>query len=235
MCGTISYSGIQRAAPVVFQDLKRVECRVYDSAGIAGLFNRQLIIKNDTSTLNKIDARNNLSSPSGNLDTGHIRWATHGSVTPNSAHSQFDATKTIALPRNGTIENCQELCEQLANHGYRFISETDTQIIPLLIEDEVGCGCYLESAVPALVLKLEGSYAFLAVCCHGPSKIVNTKKDSPLVIGMGNKGYYAASDALAFSMKTNNLIPLVNTGGAVLKPDEVECLDAKGNELATPV
>ncbi len=232
MCGTISYSGIQRAAPVVFQDLKRVECRVYDSAGIAGLFNRQLIIKNHTGTLNKIDVRHNLSSPPGNLATGHIRWATHSSVTPNSAHSQFDATKTIALPRNGTIEKRQELREQLANHGYRFISETDTQIISLSIEDEVGWGCYLEPAVPALALKLKGSYAFLAVCSHGPSKIVNTKKDSPLVMGMGNKGYFAASDTLAFSMKTNKLVPLVNTRGAVLKPGEVECLDANG-KMAT--
>lgn len=231
MCGIIGYCGDQTAAPIVFQGLKRVEYRGYDSAGIATVFNGRLIVKKDTGTLDEIEARHNISSLPGNLAIGHTRWATHGSVTPSNAHPHCDSTNTIAVVHNGIIENYQELRDQLANHGHRFTSETDTEVIPHLIEDEIERGCSLEQAILAIAPKLKGSYAFLAVSSRDPHKIVGTKRDSPLVIGIGDQGYFAASDVLAFYGKADKLITLGDTEVAVLRPHRVEILDAAGNKV----
>src|SRR4030043_288540 len=231
MCGIIGYCGKQIAAPLVFEGLKRVEYRGYDSAGIATLSDGQLFVSKDTGNLEKIESKHNLSSLPGNIAIGHTRWATHGGVTLANAHPHCDSTRTIAVVHNGIIENYQELRQCLISNGHRFVSETDSEVIPHLIEDEMQKGSSLEKAVLAVAPQLEGSYAFLAISSRDSGKIVGTRKDNPLAIGVGEDGYFVASDALAFSGLANKLMPLADTEVAVLTANGIEFLDAAGNKL----
>jgi glucosamine--fructose-6-phosphate aminotransferase (isomerizing) len=231
MCGIIGYCGKQSAAPIVFEGLRRVEYRGYDSAGMATLSDGRLFITKDIGKLEEIENRHNLSSLPGNTAIGHTRWATHGRVTQANAHPQCDSNGTIAVVHNGIIENYQELRQHLISNGHRFTSDTDTEVIPHLIEDEMKKGASLESAVLTVAPKLEGSYAFLVISSRDSGKVVATRKDNPLAIGVGENGYFAASDALAFSGLANQLIPLADTEVAVLTTKGIELLDADGKKL----
>jgi len=231
MCGIIGYCGKQSAAPIVFEGLRRVEYRGYDSAGLATLSDGRLFITKDIGKLEDIENRHNLSSLPGNTAIGHTRWATHGRVTQANAHPQSDSAGTIAVVHNGIIENYQELRQHLISNGHRFTSETDTEVIPHLIEDEMKKGASLEAAVLAVAPKLEGSYAFLVISSLDPDKVVATRKDNPLAIGVGEHGYFAASDAMAFSGLANQLLPLADTEVAVLTAKGIELFDAAGNKL----
>jgi glucosamine--fructose-6-phosphate aminotransferase (isomerizing) len=231
MCGIIGYCGKQAAAPIVFEGLQRVEYRGYDSAGMATLSDGRLFITKDIGKLEDIENRHNLSSLPGNTAIGHTRWATHGGVTQANAHPQCDSAGTIAVVHNGIIENYQELRQHLISNGHRFTSETDTEVIPHLIEDEMKKGASLESAVLTVAPKLEGSYAFLAISSRDSGKVVGTRKDNPLVLGIGEQGYFAASDAMAFSGLANQLIPLADTEVAMLTTKGIELFDAAGNKL----
>ncbi|MBM4447438.1 MAG: glutamine--fructose-6-phosphate transaminase (isomerizing) [Chloroflexi bacterium] len=232
MCGIIGYCGKQTAAPLVFEGLKRVEYRGYDSAGMATISDGQLSVTKDTGKLEEIQSKHNLSSLPGNVAIGHTRWATHGGVTLANAHPHCDSTGTIAVVHNGIIENYQELRQHLISNGHRFASETDTETIPHLIEDEMKKGSSLEAAVLAIAPKLEGSYAFLVISSRDPGKIVGTRKDNPLAIGVSEHGYFVASDALAFSGLANQLMPLADTEVAVLTTNGIELFDAAGNKIA---
>jgi glucosamine--fructose-6-phosphate aminotransferase (isomerizing) len=231
MCGIIGYCGNQPAAPIVFESLRRVEYRGYDSAGMATMSNGQLFVKKNVGKLEEIERKHNLSSLPGNTAIGHTRWATHGSVTQANAHPQCDSAGTIAVVHNGIIDNYQELRQRLISTGHHFTSETDTEVIPHLIEDEMKKGASLEAAVLAVAPKLEGSYAFLVISSRDSNKIVATRRDNPLAIGVGEKGYFVASDALAFSGSANQLIPLSDNEVAVLTETGIELFDAAGNKL----
>src|SRR4030066_1870777 len=232
MCGIIGYCGKQTAAPLVFEGLKRVEYRGYDSAGMAAISDGQLFITKDIGKLDEIERKHTLSSLPGNIAIGHTRWATHGGVTPANAHPHCDSTGTIAVVHNGIIENYQELRQRLTSKGHHFASETDTEVIPHLIEDEMKKGSSLEKAVLAVAPKLEGSYSFLAISSRDPGKVVGTRNGSPLAIGVGEGGYFFASDALAFSGLANQLMPLADTEVAVLTTNGIELFDAAGKKLA---
>jgi glucosamine--fructose-6-phosphate aminotransferase (isomerizing) len=231
MCGIIGYCGKQSAAPIVFEGLRRVEYRGYDSAGMATLSNGRLFITKDIGKLEEIENRHKLSSLPGNTAIGHTRWATHGGVTQENAHPQCDSSGTIAVVHNGIVENYQELRQHLISTGHHFTSETDTEVIPHLIEDEMTKGASLEAAVLAVAPKLEGSYAFLVISSRDSGKIVATRKDNPLALGVGENGYFVASDALAFSELANQLIPLADTEVAVLTTKGIELFDAAGKKL----
>jgi len=231
MCGIIGYCGKQPAAPIVFEGLRRVEYRGYDSAGMATLCDGRLFITKDIGKLEEIEKKHNLSSLPGNTAIGHTRWATHGGVTRANAHPQCDSNGTVAVVHNGIIENYQELRQHLINAGHRFASETDTEVIPNLIADEMKRGASLEAAVLAVATKLQGSFAFLAMSSGGSNKIVATRRDNPLAIGLGENGYFVASDALAFSGLANQLISLADTEVAVLTEKGIALFDSAGNKL----
>ena len=231
MCGIVGYCGKEAAAPIAFQALRRVEYRGYDSAGVATLSDGQLLVRKDIGKLDEIEAKQKLSSLPGYIAIGHTRWATHGRVTQANAHPHCDCNQTVAVVHNGIIDNYQELRRDLTKSGHRFISETDTEVIPHLIEDEIKNGHTLEEAVLAIAPKLEGSYAFLIISSLEPGKIVGTRRGSPLAIGIGDHKYFAASDALAFSGWANKLMPLADNEVVVLSADTVLFLDASGNKL----
>jgi glucosamine--fructose-6-phosphate aminotransferase (isomerizing) len=231
MCGIIGFCGKQAAAPLVFEGLRRVEYRGYDSAGIATLSDGRLLVVKDVGKLEEIEFIHKLSSLPGTTAIGHTRWATHGGVTRANAHPLCDSDTTVAVVHNGIIENYQDLRAELVAAGHNFVSETDTEIIPHLIKDEMEKGASLESAVLAVIPRLEGSYAFLTISSNDPGKIVATRNDNPLAIGVSAQGYFIASDALAFSGLANQMIPLGNNEVAVLTNGAIGLLDKTGHKL----
>ncbi len=231
MCGIIGYCGDQTAAPIAFEALKRVEYRGYDSAGICTINDGQLLVRKGIGKLDIVEHDTNFSALPGNIAIGHTRWATHGGVTIANAHPHYDCQKTVAVVHNGTIDNYQELRHELAARGHTFLSETDTEVIPHLIEEELKTGCSFKEAVLATAVKLEGSYAFLTLASCEPDKIIGMRKESPLSIGICDKGTFAGSDALEFPEYVHSIFLLADEELAVMKHHEIEFFDKAGNKL----
>jgi glucosamine--fructose-6-phosphate aminotransferase (isomerizing) len=231
MCGIIGYCGEKPAVPIVLKALKHLEYRGYDSAGIASLCDGQLVIRKDAGQVDEVIQRHNLASLPGFVAIGHTRWATHGAVTQLNAHPHSDCSGRVAVVHNGIIENNQQLRRELTKTGHKFSSETDTEIIPHLVEDELKNGCSLEQAVLNIVPRLEGSYAFLAISLDDPDKIVGTRKNIPLIVGIDAPDYYVSSDALAFSQYTNQVMSLEDNEVVMMTQDGIEFFDAQGKKL----
>ena len=231
MCGIIGYCGKQAAAPIAFESLKRVEYRGYDSAGISTLDNGQIQVRKGIGKLDAVENDTHMSSLTGNIAIGHTRWATHGGVTIANAHPHFDCSRTISVVHNGTIENYQELRKELAANGHELLSDTDTEVIPHLLEDELKTGRSLKEAVLNTAAKLEGSYAFLAIAHIEPDKIVGIRKESPLAIGICDIGSFAGSDALVFPEYVDKLYPLADNELVIMMQDKVEFFNSAGEKL----
>ncbi len=235
MCGIIGYCGQKPAVPIVLEALKRLEYRGYDSAGIASLSDGRLLVRKDAGKVNEVIGKHNLANLPGNVAIGHTRWATHGGVTQFNAHPHSDCGSRVAVVHNGIVENNQQLRQELIKNGHKFTSQTDTEVIPHLIEDELKKGCSLEQAVLNIAPKLEGSYAFLVMAPDNPGKIVGTRRSNPLIVGIDSTDYYVSSDALAFSQYTNRVMGLGDNEVVMLTQKGVQFFDAKGNKLAKEV
>jgi len=231
MCGIIGYCGQKPAVPIVLEALKRLEYRGYDSAGIASLYDGKLLIRKDAGKIDEVIQKQNLAGLPGIVAIGHTRWATHGGVTQFNAHPHSDCGGRVAVVHNGIIENNQQLRQELTKIGHKFTSETDTEIIPHLIEDELKNGCSLEQAVLNIAPRLEGSYAFLVISADDPGKIIGTRKNIPLIVGINAPDYYISSDALAFSQYTNQVMNLEDNEVVMLTQEGIELFDAQGNKL----
>jgi glucosamine--fructose-6-phosphate aminotransferase (isomerizing) len=231
MCGIIGYCGQKPAVPIVIEALKCLEYRGYDSAGIASLYDGKLLIRKDAGKVDEVIRKHNLASLPGIVAIGHTRWATHGAVTQFNAHPHSDCGGRVAVVHNGIIENNQQLRQELAKIGHKFTSETDTEVIPHLLEDELKNGCSLEQAVLNTAPKLEGSYAFLVISLDDPGKIIGTRKNIPLIVGIDAPDYYVSSDALAFSQYTNQVMSLEDNEVVMLTQEGIEFFDAQGNKL----
>ncbi|MHB8086350.1 MAG: class II glutamine amidotransferase, partial [Dehalococcoidia bacterium] len=181
MCGIIGYCGNNgKASSIIFEGLKKMEYRGYDSSGVAMISGDGLVIKKGVGTLEEVNKKYKLDKMAGYMGIGHTRWATHGGVTQINTHPHCDCKKQIAVIHNGIIDNYQELRDELLKKGHHLISETDTEIIPHKLEDEMKNGRSLEEAVMHVAPRLHGSYAFLAISTKEPNKIVGTRKGSPL-------------------------------------------------------
>ena len=234
MCGIIGYCGQKPAVPIVIEALKCLEYRGYDSAGIASLYDGKLLIRKDAGKVDEVIQKHNLASLPGIVAIGHTRWATHGAVTQFNAHPHSDCGGRMAVVHNGIIENNQQLRQELAKIGHKFTSETDTEVIPHLLEDELKNGCSLEQAVLNIAPRLEGSYAFLVISLDDPGKIIGTRKNIPLIVGIDTPDYYVSSDALAFSQYTNQVMNLEDNEVVMLTQKGIEFFDAQGNKLVKP-
>jgi glucosamine--fructose-6-phosphate aminotransferase (isomerizing) len=197
MCGIIGFVGSQPAAPIVLEGLLKLEYRGYDSAGLASIGNGKLHLKKDVGKIGEIDKRHKLAKLPGNIAIAHTRWATHGGVSQENAHPHVDGSHQIAVVHNGIVENYRELRRMLKDKGHTFTSDTDSEVIPHLIEDFLKEGGTLESAVLSATKQLEGSYAFIAISAQDPEKMVAIRKDNPLVISRGEAGSFATSDILS--------------------------------------
>lgn len=231
MCGIIGYIGNEEAAPILHKGLKRLEYRGYDSAGIATASN-SLKIKKDEGKIDEIDDRLSLSDMKGKTGIGHTRWATHGKPSKRNAHPHTDGEGDIAVVHNGIIENYKENKEFLKNKGYKFSSETDTEVIPHLIDYYQEEGKSLRDAVRLAAERLEGSYALGIISAKNPDEIIVVREQSPLIIGVGDGENYVASDIPAILPHTKKNIILENGEMAIIKRDEVKVLEIKtGNTI----
>ncbi|MEM2136985.1 MAG: glutamine--fructose-6-phosphate transaminase (isomerizing) [Candidatus Methanomethylicia archaeon] len=222
MCGIIGCILSIDVASILFHGLKRLEYRGYDSAGMATIHNNTLYIKKDSGKIDDINSKLNFMDLPGSIGIAHTRWATHGAPTRENAHPHLDCSGRIAVVHNGVIENFLELRRELEDKGHRFISKTDTEVIPHLIEEEVKFGRDLHSAVLNAVRRLRGSYAIAVISSLEPDKIVCARNESPLIIGLGDNGYYCASDIPAILSYTRRFISMDNGEIALLKVDGIE-------------
>ena len=202
MCGIVAYTGFRDAAPVLIDGLKQLEYRGYDSYGVATLCDRIAIHKKEGKVSDSITGSTTLK---GRCGIGHTRWATHGVPSDINAHPHLDCTEKIAIVHNGIIENYAALKRDLISRGHTFRSETDTEVIAHLIEEEY-CGDLLQ-AVTKIVPHLEGSFAILAIS-EGDHRLVAVKNQSPLVIGVGDEELFAASDITPLLEYTNRVVYL---------------------------
>ncbi|MCX6004581.1 MAG: glutamine--fructose-6-phosphate aminotransferase, partial [Chloroflexi bacterium] len=208
-----------------------MEYRGYDSSGIAMISEDKLIVKKGIGKLNEVNDRYKLDSMPGHIGLGHTRWATHGGVTEPNAHPHCDCKKQIAVIHNGIVDNYQELRKDLLKCGHNFTSETDTEVIPHMIEDEIKKGRSLQEAVITIAPRLQGTYAFLAISTREPDLIVGTRKGSPLVIGLGDHTSFAASDSLALAGEINKLLILGEGEVAAITAEKATFYDATGMEI----
>lgn len=233
MCGIVGYIGDREAAPILFDGLRRLEYRGYDSAGLAVLNGQGLALVKGAGKLHLLGERLAQAPPQGTAGIGHTRWATHGEPSDRNAHPHTDCRSRLAVVHNGIIENYQELRHWLALQGHEMRSDTDTEVLPHLIEHYYQGD--LLAAVFAAVKHLKGSYALAVVSEAEPDRIVAVRKDSPLVIGLGEGENYLASDIPALLPYTRRTYLLADGEVAELRRDRVTVRDAKGRTVAKEV
>ncbi len=218
MCGIFGcITENDNVAPIIHASLKRLEYRGYDSVGIATLSDGVVHIKKDQGKIDEVHKAHNLDDLPGTIGIGHTRWATHGAPLKVNSHPHVDCTGQIVAVHNGIIENYAELKMDLENHGHTFVSKTDTEVIPHLIEEafKKNPSLTLTEAVQGVVKQLEGSYALAIISTKEPDKIICARNESPLVIGVGKNAVYCASDLTAFLPMTNKAV-LINDGELVI-------------------
>jgi glutamine---fructose-6-phosphate transaminase (isomerizing) len=231
MCGIIGYAGPRPAAPILLESLRRLEYRGYDSAGIAVLDTdgESTLVKNNhkVDELERQVAREGM--PPGTLGIGHTRWATHGRPSVENAHPHTDCTGNIHLIHNGIIENYRELRAELQAHGHTFSSDTDTEVVPHLIEEYFRGD--LTAAVRAALNRIRGAYALVVMTSEQPDRIVGGRFNAPLVVGLGNGEVFISSDITALIPYTKRV--------ALLGEGEIVTATAAGAEVqrldGTPV
>ena len=230
MCGIVGYTGSQEAAPVLLEGLKKLEYRGYDSAGIAVINDSRISVSKVTGRIaNLCEKTSDGRNCPGTVGIGHTRWATHGAPTDTNAHPHMSNDGKFAVVHNGIIENYIALREELTEKGYRFESQTDTEVIVHLIEMYYSGN--LKNAVIKTASKLRGSYALGVVCTDEPEKLYAAREASPLILGVGIGENYFASDVTALVPYTRNVIYLDDGEFAEITPDSITVFDPAGRPV----
>ncbi|TQQ85162.1 glutamine--fructose-6-phosphate transaminase (isomerizing) [Peptacetobacter hominis] len=229
MCGIVGYLGTKNAAEVIVDGLSKLEYRGYDSAGIAVCSEGGLEIRKFKGRLAVLAEDIEKNEMKGNLGIGHTRWATHGEPSDTNSHPHFNKDKTIAVVHNGIIENYMELKEELMADGVEFLSQTDTEVIPHLV-DKYYEGNLLD-AVYKTVERLRGAYALGVVCKDAPDELVAVRKDSPLIAGIGEGENFVASDIPALLKYTRKVYFLENGEVVHIKGTDLKIYDAERNPV----
>ncbi len=208
MCGIVGciLKNDEDVAPILFDCISKLEYRGYDSIGLATYSEGKIHIKKDKGKIEEVDKKLDLTDMPGSFGIAHVRWATHGDPSKLNSHPHVDEENMVAVVHNGIIENYLEIKEQLALEGHVFKSETDTEVIPHLIQKFMDENLDLEHAVRKTIGVIEGAYALAAISTKEPDKIVATRKDSPLIVGLGENGYYLASDSPAILKYAKDII-----------------------------
>lgn len=236
MCGIVGYIGTKNATPILLQGLKRLEYRGYDSAGIAVIENGKIEVKKDKGRVSNLEAVPAINDLKGTIGIAHTRWATHGKPAKENSHPHTDMDGTFAVVHNGIIENYNELKNMLIEKGYKFVSQTDTEIIPNLInyyykEDHKNDELKVLRAVRNACMDLKGSFALEIISSNAPENMIVVRKDSPLVIGKGHGENYLASDIPAILSYTKDFYFINDYEFAVLTKDNVKFYDTDLNEI----
>jgi glucosamine--fructose-6-phosphate aminotransferase (isomerizing) len=209
MCGIVGYVGPDEALPIVIEGLRRLEYRGYDSAGVAVIDGELTVVKR-AGKLSELEAAlAGREPPRGSVAMGHTRWATHGAPTHRNAHPHSDCTGRVAVIHNGIVENFRTLRERLDKEGHTLASETDTECVAHLVEEQLAAGADdLADAVRTTVAQLEGAYSLVVCSADHPGTLVGVKVSSPLVVGLGDGETILASDIPAILGRTTSVIPL---------------------------
>jgi glucosamine--fructose-6-phosphate aminotransferase (isomerizing) len=243
MCGIVGYVGPRQAAPILLEGLKRLEYRGYDSAGVAVLGEGSLDVLRSVGKLANLDALVGRRTPRGSLGLGHTRWATHGGPSEANAHPHVDCGGELAVIHNGIIENYMPHKAGLAERGHVFRSSTDTEVAVHLIEEklrqlsarpgagEAGAEALLLEAVRSALAEVRGAYALGVVWSKLPGVLVGAKSDSPLVVGLGERESFIASDVPALLKHTRRVVFLEDGELAVLRGEECAFYDLSGKAV----
>lgn len=229
MCGIVGYAGRRPGKPVILEGLRRLEYRGYDSAGIALVEDGRIDVVRAVGNLDHLMAAAGEDPSPAVVGLGHTRWATHGRPSEENAHPHADCSGRIQLVLNGIIENYQELREELTAAGHGFSSETDAEAVVHLIEDHIGLG--LAAAVRAAVPRLDGHFAFCVICADEPDIVVGTRRQAPLVVGVGDGEMFFASAIPAFLKHTRRTVVLEDGDVVTLRAGGAEYTDVAGQPL----
>ncbi|MDD5096700.1 MAG: glutamine--fructose-6-phosphate transaminase (isomerizing) [Candidatus ainarchaeum sp.] len=230
MCGIIGYVGGRKASEIIYNGLRTLEYRGYDSVGVVVDTPKGMELRKGKGMVEEVSAAMQFTSMDGTTGIGHTRWATHGVPCKENAHPHMDCTGKIAMVHNGVIENYQALGEELAKKGHKFSSETDSEIFAHMVEEEKKSGKGTFHAFLSSLNKLKGSFA-IALLCEGERKLYVARKNSPLVIGLGDGENFAASDMTAMLEHTKDFVPLCEMEAATLEPGGVKFYSLEGKEL----
>ncbi len=232
MCGIVGYTGPQSASHPLIEGLRRLEYRGYDSAGIALGTPGKLFIEKKAGKLSNLENSLDASLPNVHSGIGHTRWATHGGPTDGNAHPHVDNEGKLAVIHNGIIENYTELRAQLEAKGHKFSSETDTESVAHLLSDlRKAHNGDLTAAMRDAVKALRGSFTLLAIHADAPDVIVGVRRNSPLVVGLGEGENFMASDVAAFIEFTKKAIELGQDEVVTMTPTSVEITDLEGKPV----
>lgn len=229
MCGIVGYFGSKQASPILVEGLSKLEYRGYDSAGIAIINDGVLKVTKCKGRLANLEAQLLEEPLTGNMGIGHTRWATHGKPSDENSHPHTNEKETISVVHNGIIENYIHLREWLMEKGYKFTSETDSEVIPHLIDFYYDGN--IVDAVMKTVTKMEGSYAIAVITSDEPDKIVAVRKDSPLIVGLGKDEFFVASDIPAVLNHTREVYLLEDQEFVVISSEGIKLLDAEGKTI----
>lgn len=234
MCGIVGYVGKEQAAPILLDGLSKLEYRGYDSAGMAVFDGKKIVINKSTGRLKVLsELTHDGANMPGHIGIGHTRWATHGEPSEINAHPHFNEKKTIAVVHNGIIENYLKLKKVLIDRGYKFRSETDTEIVAHLLDyyynkydkDPL-------TAVVKVIHRVEGSYALGIIFADHPDVVYSVRKDSPLIVGKAEGGNLIASDVPAVLKYTRDVFFIENEEIARLTEDTIEFFNVDGESIA---
>lgn len=236
MCGIVGYVGAQQAAPILLEGLQKLEYRGYDSAGIAVLDGSTIELAKACGEIKNLLAKTHDGSDlHGYIGLGHTRWATHGAPTEANAHPHVSNDGKFAIVQNGIIENFMELREMLQAKGFRFHSETDTEVIVHLLDMYYTGDGNLKDTVMKTLGRLEGSYAIGILCADCPEQMFLARNGCPLIIGVGAGENFFASDVTALVSHTKNVVYLDDGELAEVRADGYTVFDCTGKPIEKPV
>ena len=235
MCGIIGYIGTKKAKPILINGLLRLEYRGYDSAGIATIEKDGIKVIKEKGRIANLDAMDGINELEGTIGIGHTRWATHGKPSAVNSHPHYDNDKLFAVVHNGIIENYHELRKFLEDNEYTFLSDTDTEVIPNLINFYYKKENDFLKAVKLACDNLKGSFALEILCKYYPDNMIVVRQDSPLVIGRGLNENYISSDIPAILSFTKDFYFLNDREFAVLSRDNIDFYDNNLNRIDKPI
>jgi glutamine---fructose-6-phosphate transaminase (isomerizing) len=233
VCSIIGYKGESLAAPLLVTCLQKMEYRGYDSVGIGTINDGKVSVKKGVGRVEDVDSNLLLRVLPGRIGIGHTRWATHGEVTEKNAHPHTSCNGEIAVVHNGIIQNYSELKSKLIRKGHIFKSETDSEVIAHLLEEDYVQSGNLRGAVQNTAKKLAGSFSFIAAFSDGT--IAGARFDEPLIVGISNDGYYISSDVVGFLKYTDRAIFLDNRDIVILNGSEMEMISFDGAPVVRPI
>src|SRR5829696_4980381 len=231
MCGIIGYIGDKQVLPILIDGLRRLEYRGYDSAGVAVVRDGTIELRRSAGKLARLEEAIVASPLDGEYGVGHTRWATHGRPTEENAHPHRDCTGKIVVVHNGIIENYLDLKQELQRQGHTFVTETDTEIVAHLVEREMKEDG-LENAVRRALLLMRGLFALVLISADDPEKIVTVRNGPPIVVGLGDKEFFVASDIPAILAHTRDVVFMGDEEMAIITRNGVEFTDFFGRPVS---